>query len=196
ARVRRLLELPQQPPLLVRQPPGHRDVDEQLQVPAAATLEDRHALAAEDADLAGLRPGLERELDLALQRRHRHRRAERGLRDRQVDGRKEIVALAREPWVGPDAHEHVQVAGTAAQSPGVTLAAEPDPLAVVDARRDLNRELPLLQHPAGAVAGRARMLDDAADTCAARAGLRPDELAEDGVGDGLQPARAAAGGAG
>ena len=66
--------------------------------------------------------------------------AQRSLRDRQVDLRDQVVALADEARVGPDADEHVQVAGAPAELAGVALAAEPDALAVVDPRRDLDRE--------------------------------------------------------
>ena len=94
---------------------------------------------AQDAHLAGLRARLELELDVAVERRHVDRCAERGLRHRQVDRREQVVALADEARVGPDVDEHVEVAGAAAGLAGVALAADADPLAVVDPRRDLDR---------------------------------------------------------
>ena len=56
------------------------------------------------AHLAGLRARLELELDRAVERLDRDRRAERGLDDREVDLREDVVALAHEALVGPDAH--------------------------------------------------------------------------------------------
>ena len=97
-------------------------------------------LAAEDVDLARLGAGLELELDRAVERLDRDRRAERGLDDRQVDLREDVVALAHEALVGPDPHADVDVAGATAERARVALAGEADPLAVVDARRDLDVE--------------------------------------------------------
>src|SRR5262249_55197892 len=50
-----------------------------------------------------------------------------------------------------------------------------------------------LDHAAGAVAGAARVLDHAAGAATAATSARPDELAEDGVRDLLEPAAAPAG---
>ena len=58
--------------------------------------------------------------------------------------RDQVVALADEPRIGLDANEHVQVAGAPADLAGVSLAAEPDALAVMDPRRDLDRDRALL----------------------------------------------------
>ena len=69
----------------------------------------------------------------------------------------------------------------------------PDPLAVVDPRGDLDLETPLLEHAAGAVARRARLLDPAPRARAGGARLRAHELAEDAARHLLQAAGAAAG---
>ena len=74
----------------------------------------------------------------------------------------------------------------------MALPAQADALAVVDSRRDLDLDPALLGLAAGARAILARRLDDLAAAPALRAGLRADDLAEEGVGDGLQPARPAA----
>ena len=79
---------------------------------------------------------------------------------------------------GPDADEHVEVPGWPADRAGVTLAGEPDALAVVDPGRDLDLEGPLVEHAAGPFATGTRVLDDAARAAATRAGLAADELAE------------------
>ena len=78
----------------------------------------------------------------------------------------------------------------------MALAAEPDPLPVVDAGRHLDRERALLDDAAGTVARLARVLDHAPAAAAAAARLGAHELAEDRVRDLLEPAAAAAGGAG
>ena len=75
------------------------------------------------------------------------------------------------------------------------LAGQADPLGVVDPRRDLDFERPLLRHAAGALAVGARLADDLAGPAAVRACLAPDELAEDGRRHGLEPPRSAAPGA-
>jgi len=88
--------------------------------------------------------------------RHRHGRAQRGLRDGQVDLRDQVVALSDEPRIGLDADEHVQVAGAPADLAGVPFAAEPDALPVVDPGRDLDRDRAFLDDPAVAAARPAR----------------------------------------
>ena len=76
------------------------------------------------------------------------------------------------------------------------LPAEPEPLAVMDSGRDLDRERPLFDHASCAVALRTRLLDPPAGACAVGAGLGADELAEDAPRDLLEATRAAACGAG
>src|SRR5207249_571896 len=61
------------------------------------------------------------------------------------------------------------------------LSREADPLPVVDARRDLDVEAPLLEHAACAVAVLAGVLDDPAGTGTAPARLAAHELAEPGT---------------
>src|SRR5262245_14035646 len=78
----------------------------------------------------------------------------------------------------------------------MTLTAEADALAVVDARRYVDLERSLLDHAAAAVTDRARMLDVTPRAAARRAGLRADELTEHAARHLAQPARAAARGTG
>ena len=121
------------------------------------------------------------------------RRAERRLRHRQGDGRDHVVALAHEAAVGPHADVDVDVAGAAAEHAGVALARQADALAVVDARRHLDLERPLLGHPARRRRTRRTARDDhAARAAAGRAGAGADELAEDAVRDLADAAGAAA----
>ena len=113
--------------------------------------------------------------------------------DRQVDLREDVVALAHEPRVGLHAHEHVDVAGAAAERAGVALAGDADALAVVDAGRhlDLRARARSSVRPAPSHAWHGCSIDDAA-AAAVRARLRADELAEDAARDLLQVAAAVA----
>ena len=88
--------------------------------------------------------------------------------------------------------QHVEISRLAPDRAGVTLTGEPDALAVVDTGRDLDLESPLLKHAAGALAARARVLDDAPRPAAARASLAADELAEPRPRDVLEASGAAA----
>src|SRR4029453_11288521 len=101
--------------------------------PAAEAVKHGHASATQDTDGPGLRPGLELDLLLALERGDRRAGSQRGVGHRQVDRRVDVVALAPEPVVRPDVDEHVDVARLTPDRAGVSLAGEPDALPVVDA---------------------------------------------------------------
>src|SRR5512132_4138908 len=191
--VRRACELLEQPPLLVVQPARNGDVDEHALVASSEALEDGHPASAQHPDLTGLRALGELELRLAVQGRHGHRRSERRLGDRQIDGREDLVSLTHEARVGLDAHLDVDVAGAGAASAGMALAGDPNLLAVMDSGRDLDLERSFLDDPALAAAVGAGLLDPLACAPAGRTGLRADELAEGAPRDPLQAARAAAG---
>jgi hypothetical protein len=91
-----------------------------------------------------------------------------------------------------DPHLDVRVSSAAAGKAGVPLAGQPDPLAVVDPRRNLDFEHPLLDHASRAAALLTRMLDQLAGAVAGRAGPRADELAEHASRDLPNATRAAA----
>ena len=110
-----LLELLEQPPLLLRQAARHGDADQDPLVAAAEALQYGHPLALEHADVARLRPRLELELDRAVERLDGHSRAEGCLDDRQVDLGEDVVALAHEPFVVGHPDLHVGVARPAAE---------------------------------------------------------------------------------
>ena len=59
-------------------------------------------------------------------------------------------------------HLHVGVAGARTERACVALARQPDALAVVDAGRDVDVELALLEYATGALALPTRRLDPAA----------------------------------
>ena len=140
--------------------------------------------------LAGLHAGGKLELDGAVDRLDRHRRAERRLDDRQVDLRVDVVALAHEARIGLDVHEDVDVAGAAAERTSVSFARDSDALAVVDSGGDVDARLPRLDRPPRAVAVGARVLDDHAPTVAFRTGLGADEVAEHAARNVVKPAGA------
>ena len=104
-------------------------------------LEHRHPLPAENADVAGLGARLEVELLGAFEGVDHDLRPDRGLDDRQVDLREDVVPLTHEALVRPDVHMDVSVAVAAAERAGMAFARDPDPLAVVDPGRDLDVEL-------------------------------------------------------
>ena len=102
--------------LLVGQPARHDDVDEHAVVAAAEALQHRHARGrAARAPRPAACPARTRARPRRRASATVTRRAERGLRDRQVDGREDVVALAHEALVGSDAHVDVDVAGAAAE---------------------------------------------------------------------------------
>ena len=121
--VGRRLELLEQPALLVREPARHDDVHEHAVVAAAEALEDRHALAAQDVHLAGLRARLDLELDGAVERLDR--RPSCRAPPRRTSGRPaRRCRCPRARSAGrADAHEHVDVARAAAERACVALAA-------------------------------------------------------------------------
>ena len=131
-------------------------------------------------------------LDVALQGGHRHGCTKRGLRQGEVDGAVDVVSFTYETLVRSDVHLDVHIPGGAADRACVTFAAEPDALPVVDARGDVDIQRSLLEHPAGAVALLAWMLDVPAGAAAGRTGLRAHELAEDAARHLAQTAASAA----
>ena len=170
----------------------HEHVHEDALVAAAATVQDGHSPTIQDDDLAGLRPRRQLELLLAVEGRDRKCGAERGLRERQVDRREDIVAFADESLVGTDPNLDVDIPGAAARESGVALAAQTNPLAVVDSGRNVDRKRALLDHPPRTAALRARLLDPAARARARGARLGTDELTEDAARHLLQSSRAVA----
>ncbi len=69
----------------------------------------------------------------------------------------------------------------------MTLAANPDALAVGDTGGNIDVDRAVVQRAADAVAGRARRLDHASEAVAARARARAHELPEDALRDLLHP---------
>src|SRR5436190_5482309 len=193
---RHVLELLEQAALLVCQLARDEDVHHHAQVTAPEAPQDGETAASQHAHAPRLGAGLERQLHLAVQRRHRDGGAERRLRERQVDLAVDVVAFADEALVRLDADLHVDVTSPASEQARMPFTREPDPLSVVDPCRNLYLERALLQHSARAVALLARVLDPAAGPAARGASLRAHELPEDAARDLSQPSGAATGRAG
>src|SRR2546426_4308956 len=78
----------------------------------------------------------------------------------------------------------------------MTFAAQPDSLTIVDARRDLDLDVSLLEHAAGPMAFLTRLLDELPGAVARRTGPGAHELAEDAARDLTHAAVAPTGWAG
>src|SRR4029079_2114042 len=148
-----------------------RDVDHEAVVDVAApdAGQRRRALAAQSLHGPVLGPTRHAQLLRAVQRRHLDVGAAQRLGDRDRHLDLEVVALAPEHRRLADVRDDVEVAGRAAAQPGLALAGEPDPRALLAARRDFHAVLLELGQPALAVAGRAGILDHGAGAAAARA---------------------------
>src|SRR5262249_38082170 len=142
-----------------------RDLDLQpvADVPASLALRPRRPLAAQALDRPV--PGPRCDLDLlgSVQGRDLDRAAAQRLRDRDRDGHLEVAVVeAPEDRGRGDVGGDVEVAGRTAARPGLALAGEPDPGAVLDPGRDVDPVALGLLGEAGAAAGRAGVLDDLA----------------------------------
>src|SRR5262245_11201694 len=82
-----------------------------------------------------------------------------------------MLALAFENLVRANMHFDIQIAWRPTIATRLTLAREANAIAVVDARRNLHRQLLGAADAALAQAGIARVLDDLARTATTRAGL-------------------------
>src|SRR5262249_47903078 len=83
------------------------------------------------------------QLLLAFECRHIDLAAERRLCDVQWDRAMQVVLLPLEERVVADFEEDVEIAGGAAVGAGLAFAREPQPVAVVDARRNVHLQLAL-----------------------------------------------------
>jgi len=162
-------------------------------VSATEPLKHRHPPPPHHPHLAGLRPCSELELLFAVERRDRDPRAERRLGHRQVHLGEDVVSLANEPRVRPDSNANVDIARPAAGETGVAFTGDADPLTVMDPRRDLDVQPPLLEDLPSAFALRAWMLDQPPAAAALWAILRADELPEGAARDVLDAAEPLAG---
>src|SRR6185437_15179526 len=114
---------------------------------------------------------------LAVDRRHLELAAERGRHHRDRHAAVQVGAVALEEVVAADREKDVEVAGRPAARARVALAGEPDAGAVLDAGRNVDRQRAVALHPAGAGAGRARIVDHLAAAVAGRTGALEREEA-------------------
>src|SRR6185312_7016512 len=112
-------------------------------------------------------------------------RPQRRLGHRQVHARDDVVAVAHEASVRAHVHQNVRVAGTPPDLAGVALARQADPLAVMDAGRNVDVEHPLLHLSPRPLAVGTRRRDDLTRSPALGTRIRADELPEDRGRDGL-----------
>ena len=150
------------------------------------------ALGAKAKHLAALRLGGHADLRRAVERRNGDLAAERGGADRDRHLAVQVVVIAGEDRVRLDVHLDVEIAGRAAVDARLAFAGEAHAVALVDARRNFDRQGFLQLDAAAARALCAGVRDDAARAVAARARLRDGE----GALRDTHLACAAAGGAG
>ncbi len=105
----------------------------------------------------------------------------------------QVVAVAYEARIGANAHHDERIAAVSALEAGVPLAANPDPLAVVDPCGHVDLERALDDSATFAVAVTARRIEHATEAPALGAGLLVDELPEHVLGDPPHEPDAAAG---
>src|SRR5215216_5784321 len=170
-------ELAQQLALLARELLGHGHLEADQQVAAALAAAAGHAPAPDPEGAAVLGAGRHLEGDRAVQGRDLELGPQGGLGEGHGNGDGEVLAAAREQGVRGDPDLDDQVAGGRPRLAGFALAAEPDGGAVVDPRGDPDPQLAGADLAAGAVAGRARVVDHRAPALAGRAGAGEAEQA-------------------
>ena len=89
----------------------------------------------------------------------------------------QVVRLALEQRMRRDGKEDVEIARGRAAHADLALAGQPDAGAVLDSGGDVDREVLLLAHAAGAVAPIAGLLDDLAGAAAGMTGALDGEEA-------------------
>ena len=171
---------------------GHVDLDDADERAAAAAVETRDALVLDGEDRARLRAGRNGEPDgrrarvrlvgigvrLGLSEGgHADLGAERRVRERDVEARHEIGAVALEARVLLDVDLDVEIAGGRAHRTGHALPGHAEALAGVDAGRERHHHLARLLDGAPALARLARMLDDDALALTLRARRREHDEA-------------------
>src|SRR5258708_6415558 len=82
----------------------------------------------------------------------------------------QIGAIALEELVVRQRQENIEIAGRATADAGLAFTGEPDPRAVFDALRDVDRQGAVARHPSRSCAGRTGVFDHLAAALAAGAG--------------------------
>src|SRR4051794_36326876 len=150
------LEFLQKLALAPRQALRGLDHDLDVEIADVAGAQHRHALALEAELLARLRALRDLHLGVrTIERRHHDLAAERRRDHRDRHTAEEVGGVALEEGVRLDREEDVEIARRPALQPGLALAGEADPGAVLDARRHVDGEGALAGDAAGAAAIRA-----------------------------------------
>ena len=191
-RAQRLVQPLGQLPLLLAQVGGHVDVEHHVLVAARRAAQRWQPHAPQDDVLAGLRPRRDLDLALAVEGRDGHRAAEHRSSGGQLDDRNQLLAVALEALVLGNQHLHVEVPDLPAGLARVPGARDPDPLARLDPRRDLDLPGAHADGPSLASALLAGRLGHLALAAAGGAGAGPHHLTEGDPGHLAQLAAAAA----
>src|SRR5690606_21092816 len=158
---------------------GHGDVEVHDEVTAPGAAQAGDAEPGQGDRLVRLGTRRQVDLDRPVERLQGEGRAERGGGHRDLDGAVQVVTAATERLVRPDDHLDVEVAGRTATRADLTLAAQLDAGAGVDAGGNLDGQLAAGPDPAVPGAVEARVLDDLAVAAAGAAGARGHDLAEE-----------------
>ena len=165
------LELLEQLALAPGQVPRRLDGDLDIHVAALGAAQHGEAFGAQAELVARLRAGGNLHLGpAAVDRGHLDFAAERRPRQRQRHAAVDVGAVALENFMRADADMDVEIARRCALRPGLALAGQPDAGAVLDAGRNRHLQRPLALHGAAAVADLAGVLDHPAGAAAGRAG--------------------------
>src|SRR5689334_20662342 len=173
-----LLELGQQLLLLLGEVLRRFDRDLNIHVAGLAGAQHRHALGRDAEAPAGLGSGGHLHFGLALvDGRHLELAAQSRRHHRDRHAAMQVGAVALEELVGRQRKENVEITRRTAADAGFAFAREPDPGAVLDALRDVDRQGAVALHAARARAGRACVLDHLAAAMTAGAGALQREEA-------------------
>src|SRR5688572_20738664 len=157
--------------LLGRQVDGRLDLHTAEQIADTALADGAYSLPPKAQLTSGLRFGRNLQDDVTIERRHVDAAAESGHREADGDVAFQVLALPRKDRMGKDRDVDVEVARRSAVATGFAFARQANPVAVVDARRDLDRERLVLAHASSAAALAARLVDRCAGAATARARL-------------------------
>src|SRR2546422_30918 len=152
-----------------RQLGRHHDPHGHQLVAGAAAFEPRHAVARQAERAAARRRRRNLHGDLAPQRRHLDRRAQRRLGRGERQREMQVVALALELRIRRDGDDQIEVA--AAAGPAAAFAGHPHLLARAHAGRDAHVDVAARALPARAVTRRTRLAANVAAAVAGGAGL-------------------------
>src|SRR5690606_11135697 len=164
-------KLAQQFLLLVGQADRRFQRDVAIQIAGIAGTHAANAFAAQAEDFAGLRSFRNRDRAASAQCRHLQLAAQRrrGERDRQLAV--QVVAIALEDRVRLDVHLNVEVARRAAVDTRLAITTGADAHAVIDPRRNVDRQGFRILDLAPAMTVGARIRNFLAAAAAGRAGL-------------------------